>query len=96
MSAHLTQDTLGRRSGIVGKYVSEIERGTRDIPFSTLHAIVESGLGLQLDIGFRAKGPMRQPLPRAVEELARTIAALTDDERVLILAIVRSALKLAT
>jgi transcriptional regulator with XRE-family HTH domain len=100
-AAGLTQEQLGRRAGIVGKYVSEIERGTRDVPFSTLHAIVEDGLGLRLDIRFgtAAEGGGRgaklaAPLPRSVEMVARQIAAMPAERRTAVLAIMRTLLRI--
>jgi transcriptional regulator with XRE-family HTH domain len=100
-AAELTQDALGKKAGIVGKYVSEIERGTRDIPMSTLQAIVESGLGMRLEIEFRAKNGSRPnirlpALPPAIEEVARAMAALPADERNRVLAIVRGILGLVS
>ena len=80
LAAGLTQGELGRRAGIVGKYVSEIERGTRDIPFSTLRAIVQQGLGLRLEIGF-ASGVPAETLPRQVDEVARSIAGRSTQAR---------------
>jgi transcriptional regulator with XRE-family HTH domain len=101
-AAGLTQEQLGKRAGIVGKYVSEIERGTRDIPYSTLHGIVEDGLALRLDIRFgtAAEGGGRgaklaAPLPRSVEMLARTIAALPAERRAAVVSIVRALLRIA-
>lgn len=101
MAANLTQAQLGKRAGIVGKYVSEIERGTRDIPFSTMHAIVEDGLDLRLDVRFgtAAEGGGRgskpaAPLPRSVELLARAIAELPAEPRAAVLATVRNLLRL--
>jgi transcriptional regulator with XRE-family HTH domain len=85
-AAGLTQEALGARAGIVGKYVSEIERGTRDIPFSTLHAVTEKGLGLSLDVAFRQTSPAGAA---AVDEIARLIAALPDESRARVLQIVR-------
>jgi transcriptional regulator with XRE-family HTH domain len=98
-AARLTQAELGRRAGIVGKYVSEIERGTRDVPFSTLRAIAEDGLGLQLEVRFRDHGsaPHRtRELPRQVLDLAQTIAELAPDQRERVVAIMRILLRLAT
>lgn len=99
--AGLTQEQLGRRAGIVGKYVSEIERGTRDIPFSTLHAIVEDGLGLRLDIRFGTAAvgggrgaKLAAPLPRSVEMVARQIASMPAERRTAVLAIVRTLLRI--
>ena len=93
-----TQAELGTRAGIVGKYVSEIERGTRDIPFSTLHAIVEDGLENHLDVRFgNAPGrSAKAALPRAIEELARQIAELSPESRTIVLGIVRQLLRLVT
>lgn len=100
--AGLTQDQLGKRAGIVGKYVSEIERGTRDVPFSTLHAIVEDGLGLRLDVRFGTAGEgggrgvkLPAPLPRSVEVLARAIADLPAERRATVLVLVRALLRIA-
>ncbi|CAN5269038.1 hypothetical protein BH11MYX1_BH11MYX1_03490 [soil metagenome] len=95
-----TQSELGNRAGIVGKYVSEIERGTRDIPFSTLHAIVEDGLAQHLDVrfGHSPTAPGRRAkvaLPRPVEEVARQIAELSPDLRTMVLGIVRQLLRVA-
>ncbi len=94
--AGLTQADLGRRAGIVGKYVSEIERGTRDIPLSTLAAVVERGLVMDLDIVFRVRGAgSRVSLPSAIEEVAVLIAALPGEQQARILEIVRSIIDLA-
>ncbi len=94
----LTQATLGRRAGIVGKYVSEIERGTRDVPLSTLRAVVEDGLGLRLLIEFQ-KGPVplasTRTLPPTVEEVASAIADLPTEQRASVLTILRTVIKLA-
>ena len=97
-TAHMTQAELGRRAGIVGKYVSEIERGTRDVPYSTLSAIAEDGLGLRLEVRFRDHGstpPASTELPRGVAELARSIAELTPEQRERVLAIIKIVLRLA-
>ena len=94
IEAELTQDELGARAGIVGKYVSEIERGTRDVPLSTLHAIVERGLRLKLAVEFRPKNGsrpnLRIPLPGPVMEFAQVLADLPVDLRTRVLAVVRS------
>lgn len=79
--------------------MSEIERGTRDLPFSTLHALVHDGLERHLEIGFGARPtvtPARSTLPRAVERFARELAELPAEERAVVLAIARGAVKLAT
>jgi transcriptional regulator with XRE-family HTH domain len=95
VAAGLTQSALGRKAGIVGKYVSEIERGNRDVPFSTLRAIVEDGLGLVLDIRFEAKaGTRAAPLPTLPAEL-REVAELPAESRKAVLSVVRALLGLA-
>jgi transcriptional regulator with XRE-family HTH domain len=72
IAAELTQRELGERAGIVGKYVSEIERGTRDIPFTRLAAIVEGGLQRQLVLSFQREGTTRNSeLPREPHSEAR-------------------------
>lgn len=89
----LTQRELGERAGIVDKYVSEIERGTRDVPFSTLYAIVEHGLELQLDVVFR---PREQPLrfPTRLDEVWSRIGALPGEAQAKIADIIRTILEL--
>ena len=63
----LSQEGLADLAGMHRTYVSEIERGTRDVPMSTLYAIVE-GLGLRLAMEFRMRSGsrpnMRLPLPK--------------------------------
>jgi transcriptional regulator with XRE-family HTH domain len=83
-SAGLTQRALGERAGIVGKYVSEIERGTRDVPLSTIVAIVERGLQMRLSIKFeRVDGTVK---PHAqLDELADSISELPEETRTKIL-----------
>jgi HTH-type transcriptional regulator/antitoxin HipB len=92
----LTQAQLGERAGIVGKYVSEIERGNRDLPLSTLIAVVERGLGMDADIVFRPRGTgSRVSVPSAIDEVAELIAELPSEQQARILSIVHSILELA-
>jgi transcriptional regulator with XRE-family HTH domain len=97
IAADLTQSALARRAGLSGKYVSEIERGTRDVPFSTLHALVHDGLKRNLEHKFSdASGHAHgNGHPRGVSEVARAIAALPEARRATVLALVRAALRLA-
>lgn len=91
----LSQREVGQRIGIGAKYVSEIERATRDIPFSTLYAVVERGLQLRLDIAIREKAAARAAqLPSSVEELAALIAQLPIAKRTRVIDIVRALLEL--
>ena len=93
IASGLTQAALGRKAGIVGKYVSEIERGNRDIPFSTLRRIVEDGLGLVLDVRLETKRAA-PPLPAMAPEL-REVAELPPDARKAVLSVIRTLLTLA-
>jgi transcriptional regulator with XRE-family HTH domain len=97
VAAELTQSALATRAELSGKYVSEIERGTRDVPFSTLHALVHDGLKRRLELKFsdpngHANG---NGFPRAVNEVARALTELPEERRAAVLAIVRAALRLA-
>ena len=103
VAANLTQDALGKRAGIVGKYVSEIERGTRDVPISTLMALVEHGLGLRLELIFMPRAPggngtgggtTPDRSSAAIDEVARELAALSADERTRVISIIRGILAL--
>ncbi len=93
----MTQAKLGSRSGIEGKYVSEIERGTRNLPLATLHAIVKKGLGQQLIIQLEADParPGPPPLPSAVEAMARAITALPARQQKAVLAVIELVLAIA-
>lgn len=99
VAAGLTQERVGDRAGLSGKYVSEIERGTRDVPLSTLLAVVENGLEMELDVRFSSKAPqrakLRPALPRPVNELARALADLPPKRRGAALAAVRAVLAIA-
>ena len=99
VEAGLTQRALGERAGIVGKYVSEIERGTRDVPLSTLYAIVERGLQLDLDVVFRRRGVVAKGLDdvvrSAVDDVVRSIAYLPVDQQKQVVALVRGIVELA-
>lgn len=95
-AAGLTQARLGSRSGIEGKYVSEIERGTRNLPLSTLHAIVKKGLGLELEVRLGDAGkPGLVPLPAAIESVARAIHALPPRQQRAVLGIIELIVALA-
>ncbi|HEY3802835.1 MAG TPA: helix-turn-helix transcriptional regulator [Kofleriaceae bacterium] len=92
VAAGMTQRALGERAGIVGKYVSEIERGTRDIPLSTLVAIVEYGLKEHLMVSFRSDAGS---LPAHVADLASAIAELPTEVRSKLIPIVRGIIDLS-
>jgi transcriptional regulator with XRE-family HTH domain len=97
MEAGLTQRALGERAGIVGKYVSEIERGTRDVPLSTLLAIVERGLQLQLEVVFRAPGATGRELDvvrTALEDLMQSIVDLPTQQQQRVIALLRGIVEL--
>jgi transcriptional regulator with XRE-family HTH domain len=93
----ITQRVLGERAGIVGKYVSEIERGTRDVPLSTLLAIAERGLGRRLAIRFEGVDEAAEgvSLAAGVEQVALAISELPEATRVKVLQVVRAILELA-
>ncbi|HYG70071.1 MAG TPA: helix-turn-helix domain-containing protein [Anaeromyxobacteraceae bacterium] len=96
----LTQEEVAARAGFTSKYLSEIERGLRDLPLTSLRAIVEDGLGaglqemVALGVGRSARDPVRS-LPRPVLALCRAVVELPARERRAILGILRSALSLA-
>jgi transcriptional regulator with XRE-family HTH domain len=77
----LTQRAVGERAGIVDKYVSEIERGTRDVPLSTLLAVVERGLSSRLVIHVEDDRDGGAVLRPRTERLARAIDRLPEAKR---------------
>lgn len=93
--AKLTQDQVAENAGFGGKYIGEIEKGLRDVPLSTLRAIVESGLGLQIESVFnekrtRVKRSAATGLPRDVEITAEMITALPMKARRPLLALLKA------
>jgi transcriptional regulator with XRE-family HTH domain len=100
-AAKLTQEAVAEKAGFGGKYLGEVEKGIRDVPLSTLRAIVENGLGLQLDAVFDSKSKKKRrvskraaetKLPRDVEITAELIAALPIAARRPLLALVKAML----
>jgi transcriptional regulator with XRE-family HTH domain len=100
----LKQQQVGDKAGFTAKYVSEIERGRRDVPLSTLRMVVERGLGATLEEALQGVSPRkakaagemtaRQPLPPGVEETAQEIAALPEEQRRKVIGLVRGVLDL--
>ena len=94
----LTQEEVAARAGFTAKYLSECERGLRDLPLTTLRAIVEDGLSSSLarslPNGVEARRPPRG-FPRALVVLCRDVAALGAGERRAVVAIARAATTLA-
>lgn len=91
----LTQRELGQRAGIVDKYVSEIERGNRDVPVSTLYAIVEQGLELRLDVAFRPRTEQQRYLLHArLDEVWSRLSALPHEAQGKVADILRTVLEL--
>ena len=93
--AKLTQEAVAHKAGFGAKYLGEVEKGTRDVPLSTLRAIVEDGLGYSLDavFGSMSRRTRRKPssrLPRDVEMTAELIATLPMTSRRPLLALVRA------
>lgn len=93
--AGLTQEEVAQKAGFGGKYLGEVEKGLRDVPLSTLRAVVEDGLGYQLDavLGAKHRPLKRKPgakLPRDVEITAELIAALPVASRRPLLALVKA------
>jgi transcriptional regulator with XRE-family HTH domain len=91
LARKLTQGQVAARAGFTGKYLSEIERGTRDVPLGTLHAIVHKGLGMSLEIRC---GPSRGAAQRGTDEVMRSLTGLAESERRDVLAILRATLRL--
>lgn len=103
----LTQEQVGERAGYTAKYISEIERGHRDPPLTTIARISEKGLGCPLSRVVEAGSAPRSrqtdgsaeppvSVPRAVREVAEEIARVAShQQRSRILRLVRELLALA-
>jgi transcriptional regulator with XRE-family HTH domain len=97
-----TQEDVAERAGYSAKYISEIERGRRDPPLSTLARIAERGLGCSFDDVVGADDDVRRPksaseaLPANVRAVADEIAALPSKAaRGAVIAVLRAAMALA-
>jgi transcriptional regulator with XRE-family HTH domain len=78
-----TQDEVAERVGYTGKYLSEIERGLRDVPLTTLHRIVEKGLGASVGQVFSPASSRSNPVEirakKKAPRLPADIRAMLDD-----------------
>lgn len=96
---------LAERAGFGAAYLSEIERGRKNVPFLSL-SVIASALGLPLDETLRGVGEERRGasiaretearLPQHVEALARDLATLPAGRRRAVLAAVRAFLRAAS
>ncbi len=83
----LTQDEVASRAGFSSKYISEIERGCRDMPLSTLCRIVEHGLEWRVDEALfglttqESLNPAEELISPMVQKLAVEIAALPEEQQ---------------
>ncbi|HSN92696.1 MAG TPA: helix-turn-helix transcriptional regulator [Anaeromyxobacteraceae bacterium] len=95
----LTQEQVAARAGFTAKYLSECERGLRDLPLTSLRAIVEDGLSSSLARTVpRETGTGREPrsgFPRALVALCRQVAELAPGDRRAVMAVARAAVGLA-
>ena len=78
-----TQEQVAERAGFSGKYLSEIERGRRDVPLSTLVRLAEVGLGVGVAVVLDGEPVARdaRPLPASVREFAEDVAQLPPSVR---------------
>lgn len=96
---------LAERAGFGAAYLSEIERGRKNVPVLSL-SVIASALGLPLDETLRGVGEAPHGasiaretvarLPQHVEALARDLAALPAGRRRAVLAAVRAFLRAAS
>jgi transcriptional regulator with XRE-family HTH domain len=93
----MTKEDVAERSGFTGKYISEIERGQRDVPISTLERIVVRGLGSRVErlFGLPADAALERPRSDRALRLADAIDALPSPARRRVLGIIAEALELA-
>lgn len=102
----MTQEEVATRAGFTAKYLSECERGLRDLPLTSLRAIVEDGLACSMrDLpaplpppgaeGAPALPERPSNIPRPMLLLVRDVASLPERERRGVLGILRRAVLLA-
>lgn len=96
----LTQDDVATRAGFSSKYISEIERGCRDMPLSTLCRIVEDGLEWRIDealFGLTSKDTINtheDTVSPMVQKLAMDIAALPEGQQYQLVEVMSGVLKM--
>lgn len=97
----MTQEQLAVRVGYNGKYISEVERGTRDVPLSTL-ARIATGLDVfpgdllprsEEELADRVVRGQERARLESVERLESVLASLPREERKRALELVRSLVK---
>jgi transcriptional regulator with XRE-family HTH domain len=94
-----TQEQVAEAAGYSGKYVSEMERGLRDLPLTTLERVMERGLGVPVETVFDATEQLRveaavMALPSQVLEVAEALARLPEPQRRRLLRVVRDLITL--
>lgn len=98
----LTQDDVATRAGFSSKYISEIERGCRDMPLSTLCRIVESGLTWRIDealFGLTSLDDINdheEQVSPLVQKLALDVAALPEATQYQVVEVLRGIVGLVT
>ena len=98
-----TQEQIAERAGYTGKYVSEIERGLRDPPLTTLERLAVRGFGCQLH-ELVATAPAkpnpvedyrRGGVPRDLRAIVNDLAGLPPHVQRRVIALVRGLIALA-
>ena len=97
-----TQEQVAERAGFTSKYLSEIERGLRDPPITTLDRLATRGLGCTVCDLFppatksavRSTKASTNRLPLAVRRMAQDVAGLPPETRRGVLGVIRAALAL--
>ena len=89
-----TQEQVAEAAGYSGKYVSEMERGLRDLPLTTLERVMERGLGVPVATEQRRVEAAVMALPSPVLEVAEALARLPEPQRRRLLRVVRDLIAL--
>lgn len=88
----LTQEQVAEKAGCAGKYISEVERGRRNVSVMVLRNIVEGALGLQLADALSETSNKRQAIPAGAEMAIREIMTWSPMKRRRVLALVKGIL----
>jgi transcriptional regulator with XRE-family HTH domain len=87
-----TQEQVAQRAGITSKHLSLVENGKRNVPMTTVAAIIERGLQTTLAHVF---GGMEDPPPGEFLLTETALASIAPDQREAVSEMVRMLLRIA-
>lgn len=85
----LSQEKLGQRSRLSGKFIGEVERGEKSISIDSLHGVAEA-LEVPMELLVAGLGDRKSACPAEVEQITATVQNLSRRRAAQVLRIVRA------